>query len=273
MHTHHVCDTPLAQRLEQAEATTSQQYVAARATLRPDAGAATQAIGDGIALFAGTGSPLNRVVALGMTQPVAMTEIDACATFFGAHGETARIDLCPLAHPSLINVLQQANYAVAQFKHVLVRTLASWPDHPRPVTTIDVRPILVAETRLWAQVVAGAFHGGVPSLADLEIALPNPHKPDTVCFLAWVEGQPAGGGALAIQDGIALLYSTSVRPEWRRMGAQSALLHARLNYAKEHGCDLAMVQTTPGSASQRNVARVGFQIAYTKPTLVHLQAS
>jgi hypothetical protein len=29
-----------------------------------------------------------------------------------------------------------------------------------------------------------------------------------------------------------------------------------------------MVQTVPGSASQRNVERAGFRIAYTKPTMI-----
>jgi hypothetical protein len=34
------------------------------------------------------------------------------------------------------------------------------------------------------------------------------------------------------------------------------------------GCDLAMVLTTPGSTSERNVQRAGFRVAYTKPTLI-----
>ncbi|HHW85201.1 MAG TPA: hypothetical protein GX400_03205 [Chloroflexi bacterium] len=42
-----VCDAPLAQRLEQAAAATTQHYVAARATLRPDAGCISQTIGIG----------------------------------------------------------------------------------------------------------------------------------------------------------------------------------------------------------------------------------
>jgi len=46
------------------------------------------------------------------------------------------------------------------------------------------------------------------------------------------------------------------------------VLHARLAAATTAGCDLATVQTTPGSGSQRNVERMGFRLAYTKPTLV-----
>jgi hypothetical protein len=32
----------------------------------------------------------------------------------------------------------------------------------------------------------------------------------------------------------------------------------------EHGCDLAMIVTVPGSGSQRNAEREGFRVAYTR---------
>ncbi|HUV89752.1 MAG TPA: hypothetical protein VMY80_08870 [Anaerolineae bacterium] len=37
--------------------------------------------------------------------------------------------------------------------------------------------------------------------------------------------------------------------------------------AREQGCDLALVLTSPGSDSQRNVERAGFRLAYTKAVL------
>ena len=56
----------------------------------------------------------------------------------------------------------------------------------------------------------------------------------------------------------------STVPEGRKQGAQLALLDARLRYAAEHGCELAMMGALPGSASQRNAERQGFRIAYTR---------
>jgi ribosomal protein S18 acetylase RimI-like enzyme len=53
-------------------------------------------------------------------------------------------------------------------------------------------------------------------------------------------------------------------PEGRRRGAQQALLDARLRAAAARGCDLAMVVTAAGSASQRNSERNGFKVAYTR---------
>lgn len=261
-------DPGLAQRLEQAEAATTSHYVAARARLRPAAGCTTAALGDGTAFYAGAGSPINRVVGLGMAQPVTAETLAACTEFYSARQAAPHIDLCPLAHPSLLTNLLHAGYGVAQFKHVFARTLSSWPDVRAANPEIEVAPVGAAEAALWAQTVAGAFHGGAANDADLEIALPNAEKPDTICFLARLDGAAAGGGALAIAQGVALCYSASVRPEMRRMGVQHALLHARLSYATAQGCELIFVHTTPGSASQRNIARFGFQIIYTKATMV-----
>jgi hypothetical protein len=50
----------------------------------------------------------------------------------------------------------------------------------------------------------------------------------------------------------------------RRRGLQTALLNARMKYAFENSCDLAMMVALPGSDSQRNAERQGFRIAYTR---------
>jgi GNAT superfamily N-acetyltransferase len=63
---------------------------------------------------------------------------------------------------------------------------------------------------------------------------------------------------------VVVLAGASTIPSARRQGAQRALLAARLGYARETGCDLAMMCAEPGSASQRNGERQGFRIAYTR---------
>jgi ribosomal protein S18 acetylase RimI-like enzyme len=57
-----------------------------------------------------------------------------------------------------------------------------------------------------------------------------------------------------IQDGFAQ-FSAGTAPAFRRRGVQSALL--------------ALVTVQPGSRSQRNVQRRGFDLLYTRATLVH----
>jgi GNAT superfamily N-acetyltransferase len=86
----------------------------------------------------------------------------------------------------------------------------------------------------------------------------------TVSFLAEWNGQPGAAGTLCIHAGIALFGGAATVPELRRRGMQSALMRARMQYAFEHGCDLAMMAAQPGSDSQRNAERRGFRIAYTR---------
>jgi GNAT superfamily N-acetyltransferase len=82
--------------------------------------------------------------------------------------------------------------------------------------------------------------------------------------LAKVDGQPAGGGTLSIRAGVAGLFGASTLPAYRNRGVQTALLNARLARAAELGCNLAACLAQPGSSSQRNVARQGFQTLYTR---------
>lgn len=62
----------------------------------------------------------------------------------------------------------------------------------------------------------------------------------------------------------ALLAGASTVPEARNRGCQNALLSARLELATNNGCTLAMMAASPGSQSQKNAQKNGFNIAYTR---------
>jgi hypothetical protein len=62
---------------------------------------------------------------------------------------------------------------------------------------------------------------------------------------------------------------------WRPMSAQggrrgvhTALLSARLADAAAAGCDVAVIITQPGSKSQQNAQRHGFDLLYARAVLV-----
>ena len=269
-------DQLLAQRLEAIDLQSNAAYAAAKAAFAPESRSCVLAVGDGVALYAGSNSPISRVHGLGMQQAVDATQLDAAEAFFGARGVATNIDLCPLAHPSLLHGLRSRQYSVLTFKHVWWRTLQAhphgFPGQPETRARVRVELVTSATARLWAQVVATSFAGSSNvEQADIDIPGVIPYKANTVCFLAWIGDEAAGGGALSMHDGTAICYSTSVRPGLRRLGIQTALLNTRLDHARDQGCDLAVIQTTPGSASQRNVQRHGFQLAYTKPTMTLVQ--
>src|SRR5262249_54530995 len=69
---------------------------------------------------------------------------------------------------------------------------------------------------------------------------------------------------LAIHDGVATLFAASTLRPFRGRGVQTALLRARLSRGIEAGAELALCVATPGSTSQRNILRHGFQTMYTR---------
>jgi hypothetical protein len=67
---------------------------------------------------------------------------------------------------------------------------------------------------------------------------------------------------------LVTLFADSTIARFRRAGLHQELIAARLNEALAQGCDLATASTLPGSTSQRNYERSGFEVAYTRVTMV-----
>jgi GNAT superfamily N-acetyltransferase len=77
-----------------------------------------------------------------------------------------------------------------------------------------------------------------------------------------------GAGSVEFAGELCALFGLSVLPEFRRRGIQQALIAARLNEARRRGAHLATISGRPGAATERNVMRMGFALAYTKVILV-----
>ncbi len=256
----------LARRLEAADAYFKLSYAEAQSRLRPELDTETLEAAGGCAAYVGPGSPLNRAVGLGMSGPVSADELERVEELFHSRGEMARVELCPLADPSLLNLLNRREYRLAEFKNVWARRLEAGKAFP--TSTIKVEAVEPKQADLWIRTVAQGFTGR-DELTPGDLAIPTPtfYMSTAACFLAWMDGEPVGGGAMATHKGLASFFSASTRPAFRGRGAQTALLHARLAAAAEAGCDLALVHTSPGNTSQRNVERAGFRLAYTKIAL------
>jgi GNAT superfamily N-acetyltransferase len=89
-----------------------------------------------------------------------------------------------------------------------------------------------------------------------------------VRYAALRDGVLAGGAGLRIADGVAQFAGAATAPAHRRHGIQAALLSARLVDAAMAGCDVAVIVTQPGSKSQQNAQRRGFDLLYTRAVLV-----
>jgi GNAT superfamily N-acetyltransferase len=252
-------DAALARRLEAAEAANAKGC-----TAWPP-GSAVLDVGGGCAIFVGAGSPLSQAVGIGLNGPVGAPDLDQLAEFFHSRGAPVSIDLCPLADPGLLPALGTRGYRPTEFSNVLVKRLAA----AEIVLTPRVRRALAGERDLWSHTVgSGFFDQHELTGEEMDVGRAIFGMPGAMCWLAVAEtGEPAGGGALAVRDGLATLFADSTIPLFRRGGLHYELIAARLNEAMARGCDLATAGTQPGSASQRNYERMGFEVVYTRITL------
>ena len=260
-----ILELALARRLELAEAQAAVDSAEALRRRRADSGAAVEPIAGGYAVYCGAGSPLTQAVGLGLGGPVSEEEFARLEEFYRVRQEPVRVETCPLADASLIEQFGKHGYRVTEFTNVMARLIkdcASWPDPPPGVS---IQRVATNELSHWALTVAQGFaqsHAITPELLEvMELFGGGPHAE---CYLAYVDEKASGGAALSIREGIAGLFGASTLPEFRGRGVQTALLHARLARAAEAGAELAMCLAQPGSTSQRNVVRQGFQVLYTR---------
>jgi hypothetical protein len=268
-------DLALARRLERAEGLANVESVAARARLAPGRGAAWIEAGGALAMFDGIDSPLTQTFGLGMFAPARPDDLAVIEAFYAERDAPVFHEVSPLADPLLLGLLTDRGYRPLEFTSVLYRPIQE-PEEVAPDVVpaggiggdergVCVSVIDATEHDAWTRTAAAGW-GEFPELAEFmkDIGQVTVARANTYCFLATLDAEPIATGALSLHDGVALLAGASTVPSGRRRGAQLALLDARLRFAAERGCDLAMMGAAPGSASQRNAERHGFRIAYTR---------
>jgi hypothetical protein len=259
-------DITLARRLEMAEARSNAGFVEARSELSPESQARWITVAGAYAMFDGVSSPLTQTFGLGLFQTPSAIELDEIEMFFQERGAPVFHEISPLADLALLTMLNQRGYRPVEFTSVMYQPIRSGgiltgSGNER----IQLRVAHEGEEELWARTAArGWSESGELSGFMLEIGRICVRRPETVPFMAELDRRPIATGVLCLSDGVALLAGASTVPEKRKLGAQLALLDGRLRYAARQGCDIAMMCTLPGSASQRNAERHGFRIAYTR---------
>ena len=262
-------DLDLARRLEETESFASEVFALRFARRRPGVGVAVEPLAGGRAVFAGPGSPLTEAKAMGLHGPVTEADLDRLEAFYFGRREPCRVFVCPMADPSLVEGLGRRGYRLSGFENFLAMPLVPDATEPSPGPGIAIHPADPEAAELYASVVAPNFAGPEGLTADLLDMLASMFGMEHAsAFLAYVDGQPAGGGAVLIHRGVALLAGAATLPAYRNRGVHAALHHARLALARRSGCDLAAQGAHPGSTSQRNAERRGLRIAYTRAILV-----
>lgn len=234
------------------------------------------AVGGGTACRGDPGTWVNSAVGMGLAGPVESSEIDRVIGWFEGAGIEPRFEVTPFADESLVSALGKRGFAVKLFENVFYRELKAGDvfetEYPAPegLEIVPVDPRDAGLVREFAETVARGFAPPeVPAReVDVDLMMRCARHPRCTGVLARINGQAAGAGSLELFDGLAGLFGLSVLPKFRRRGIQQALLAFRLRRALEAGADLATISSRPGVATERNVRRMGFQVAYTKVILV-----
>jgi GNAT superfamily N-acetyltransferase len=173
--------------------------------------------------------------------------------------------------------LSRRGYVLADFENVLGFDLR------RPGPATDGSPDALSITRdegspePWMDVVIEGFTSpdGTPQSSESfsDAALRQVYadfaaSPDYVRYLARMAGALAGGAGMRLSGAIAQFCGAATLPAFRRQGVQSALLRRRLDDARAAGCELAVITTQPGSKSNQNAQRQGFELLYPRAVLV-----
>jgi GNAT superfamily N-acetyltransferase len=258
-------DLALSKRLERAEGFACVQQAETRRLHSPGSGAAWIECGGAYAVFDGVDSPCTQTFGLGVFEELTDATLSEIEAFFRDHKSPVFHEVSPFAGVAALALLCERGYRPVEMTSILYQPVAE------PATIIQsgvtVRVTVPEEAELWSRINTTAWTHDHPELEEilLELGAVMAARDQTVCFLAEIDGQPGAAGALCLHQGVAALFAGAATvPEFRRRGLQSALLRERLRYAFDHECDLAMMGAMPGSNSQRNAERNGFQIAYTR---------
>ena len=260
-------DRKLSQKLERTEACANASFVESRARMFPDSGAEWIEVAGVRAMFDGIESPCTQTFGLGIFDAITDKELGELEAFFKRHDAPVFHEVSPLADASLMALLIERGYRPIELTSVMFQEIEAANSLVLPLNSnIKTRIIEKGEEKLWAQTSANGWTTEMEGLAEfmLQFGQISASCEGGFPFLAEFEGKAISSGMLFIYDDVAVFGGASTVPEGRRKGAQNALLDARLKFAAENGCELAIMGALPGSSSQRNAEKNGFRIAYTR---------
>lgn len=267
----------LAARIEAAEVELL-DVCAEAAERRGAAGVVRRRLAGGIATWTELGSPLCKVGGLGFDGVPSAAELAEVEAAFDARETPVRVELSSLADPAVATLLAERGYRYVGCENLLARPLDP-ASAAIPAGAIEVRASPLEELERWLDIVVTGFASpdsrGVASDESFPREVLERTMRDMASAggfrraIAWRGGVALGGGAMRIScGGVAQLCGAATLPQHRRQGAQAALLAARLADAAAAGCTLAVVTTQPGSTSQQNVERHGFELVAVRAVLV-----
>ncbi len=235
-------------------------------------------VGGGTATFDTPGSWANFAIGLGLSGPVSGAELDRLVSFYESRGVEATVEVCSFADASILSGLASRGFGARMIEHVMACPLGGRTVEAGPrvdgLTLERVDPADAGLCETFARVAISGFvpDGEPPPDAAFESALKVVRHPRSISVLARVNGEPAGAGGSEVCEVpggpvVSALFGASVLPRFRRRGVQQRMILERLRIASERGAVVACIGSKPGIPTERNAARLGFNLAYAKVTV------
>lgn len=248
------------------EARSNADFVDTRARLEPDSGAEWIEVGGAYAMFDSVESPLTQTFGLGIFEDATPEHLDEIEAFYHKNDAPVFHEVSPLTDQSLMSTLSERGYRPIELTTLMYRELDAPINSRKRNAALSTRVIASDEVELWARTSADAWITEHEALGEFMF---NFGSISASCsggfpYLAELNERPVATGMLLIYDDVCVLAGASTLPDARNNGAQTALLEDRLEFAKTRGCKLAIMGAAPGSQSQRNAQKNGFNIAYTR---------
>jgi hypothetical protein len=267
--------------LEQAEIQAlADLYHAAGPSVVADCGLSVREVGDAVLIAAIRFDvlALNRLVGLGLRSSPSDTALaDAMTAIEQTGSPRCFVQVAPTGASDGLGVRLE-RLGLRQYNNWM-RLWRSLDDLPRAsessATSLDVRRIGSAHADVFGSLVATAFDYP-PALAPITsqtIGRPHWHH-----YLAFEDDTPIASAAMYVAGSAAWFGLAATDVAYRRRGAQHALIVRRLQDAADAGCKWVSVETaedtvTRDAPSFRNLRRLGFEVAYTRPNYLWVKTT
>ena len=227
-----------------------------------------QAIREAVVLGGGRGELVGGASCV--AHPIPIPELNR-AQPVGAHVDVGAVSAWFGTHPHIVNVAPEHAHLEDELSRRGYTRGYAWMKFER-----DATPPAPAETDLRVEetLAADAFglvtaegFGIPPEVNSAMTAIVG--APGWSVFVAYEGDEPAGCGALYCDGAVGWLGIGATRPQFRRRGAQNAILAARIVRAGELGASRVTTETgvldeSRPNGSYRNILRAGFREAYVR---------
>lgn len=213
----------------------------------------------------------NRLIALGQASPATKRQLDTFLEGAREHRVKAvAVTVSPGARPrELTTWLKRRGFKRGHPSAKLWRNGEPLA-RPRHLSQVTIRKVAPRDADQWIDVVAQVWRtfGFRRAWYAARVA-----ARDWYHYLAWVDGEPVGAGALYIgavgSVRVGHLVDGVTLAPWRRIGTQAAIIRKRVSVGRRLGCELFTSETAPPLprmplVSFRNLRRQGFELAYLR---------